>query len=75
MQAELANYPNLTLKEGSVADIIIDRNQDFSPDTSGRYGQVTGIKLESGEEIYTKHIVITTGTFLSGEIHVGEPAL
>ncbi|EPS40693.1 hypothetical protein H072_5428 [Dactylellina haptotyla CBS 200.50] len=71
MQAELANYPNLTLKEGSVVDVIIDKNEGFQQDGDGHYGQVTGIKLESGEEIYTKHIVITTGTFLSGEIHIG----
>ncbi|EWC45131.1 hypothetical protein DRE_06270 [Drechslerella stenobrocha 248] len=71
MQAELSDYPNLTLKEGSVADIIIDRNAGFVPDGDGHFGQVTGIKLESGEEIYTRNIVITTGTFLSGEIHIG----
>ncbi|KAF3925832.1 hypothetical protein ABW20_dc0102890 [Dactylellina cionopaga] len=71
MQAELADCPNLTVKEGSVADIIIDKNKIFTQDGDGHYGQVTGIKLGSGEEIYTKHIVITTGTFLSGEIHIG----
>ncbi|KAF3935711.1 hypothetical protein ABW19_dt0208299 [Dactylella cylindrospora] len=71
MQAELSNYPNLTVKEGAVADIIIDKNAGFVQDGEGHYGQASGIKLESGEEIYTKHIVITTGTFLSGEIHIG----
>ncbi|KAF3925106.1 hypothetical protein AA313_de0209897 [Arthrobotrys entomopaga] len=71
MQEELANYQNLTLKEGSVADIIIDKNEGFAPDGDGNYGRVTGIKLQSGEVIYTNHIVITTGTFLSGEIHIG----
>ncbi|KAF3274546.1 Mitochondrial Translation Optimization [Orbilia oligospora] len=71
MQAELSNYPNLTLKEGSVADIVIDKNESFARNSEGHYGQITGVKLESGEVIYTKHIVITTGTFLSGEIHIG----
>ncbi|KAK6349753.1 Mitochondrial Translation Optimization [Orbilia brochopaga] len=71
MQAELTAYPNLTVKEGSVADIIIDKSPGFLPNGDGHYGQVTGIKLESGEEVYTRHIVVTTGTFLSGEIHIG----
>ncbi|KAF3925626.1 hypothetical protein ABW21_db0206616 [Orbilia brochopaga] len=71
MQAELSAYPNLTVKEGSVADIIIDKSPNFLPNGDGHYGQVTGIKLESGEEVYTRHIVVTTGTFLSGEIHIG----
>ena len=71
MQDELLNYPNLTVKQGSVADIIINKNEHSSRNTEGHYGHVTGIKLESGEEILTRHLVITTGTFLSGEIHVG----
>ncbi|KAK6534651.1 Mitochondrial Translation Optimization [Arthrobotrys megalospora] len=71
MQAELSNYPNLTVKEGSVADIVIDKNESFAQDSDGHYGQVTGVQLESGEVIFTRHIVITTGTFLSGEIHIG----
>ncbi|KAJ2848100.1 Mitochondrial Translation Optimization, partial [Coemansia erecta] len=32
---------------------------------------VTGVRLESGEIIRAKKVVITTGTFLGGEIHIG----
>lgn len=71
MQNELANYQNLTLKQASVADIVVDRSTLEGPDSQGHYGKITGIRLESGEVIRTKNVVITTGTFLGGEIHVG----
>ncbi|KAJ6264748.1 Mitochondrial Translation Optimization [Drechslerella dactyloides] len=74
MQAELSAYPNLTLKEGSVADIIIDKSEGFLPDGEGHYGQVTGIKLESGKEVYTKHVVITTGLDVFPSGRMGEAA-
>ncbi len=34
-------------------------------------GKVIGIKTESGEEFRTPTVVVTTGTFLKGRIHVG----
>lgn len=72
MQEELNSTPNLDIVQGSVADIIIDRNPSQSgPDEEGHYGSIKGVRLESGEIISTKHIVITTGTFLGGEIHIG----
>jgi len=71
MQSELASYKNLTLKQASVADIVVDRTTIQGPDPQGHYGKITGIRLESGEVIRTKNVVITTGTFLGGEIHVG----
>ncbi|KAM0721566.1 hypothetical protein Q7P37_002491 [Cladosporium fusiforme] len=69
MNEEMMAYPGLTVKEGKVADIVVDR----SPETSGegRHGKITGVRLESGEIIPTSNVVITTGTFLGGEIHVG----
>lgn len=70
MQEELLSYPNLSIVQGMVADVIIQ--QDPSGTLSeGRQGRITGIRLESGEVIPTNHVVITTGTFLGGEIHIG----
>lgn len=66
MREELENYPNLSIIPGSVADIIISRDED---QTQG--GRITGVRLESGEIIPTSQVVITTGTFLGGEIHIG----
>ena len=66
MREELENYPNLSIIPGSVADIVISRDED---QTQG--GRITGVRLESGEVIPTSQVVITTGTFLGGEIHIG----
>jgi tRNA uridine 5-carboxymethylaminomethyl modification enzyme len=66
MREELETYPNLSIVPGSVADIIVSRNNG-EPSS----GKITGVRLESGEIIPTNHVVITTGTFLGGEIHIG----
>jgi tRNA uridine 5-carboxymethylaminomethyl modification enzyme len=65
MREELEAYPNLSIVPGSVADIIVAR------DESQTAGKITGVRLESGEIIPTSQVVITTGTFLGGEIHIG----
>ncbi|KAF2028396.1 GIDA-domain-containing protein [Setomelanomma holmii] len=69
MKEEMLNYEGLSVVEGSVADIIVDQTQDEGKE--GRYGKITGVRLESGEIIPTGNVVITTGTFLGGEIHIG----
>ncbi|KAF2738517.1 GIDA-domain-containing protein [Polyplosphaeria fusca] len=68
MRDEMTNYPGLSVVEGSVADIIVDRTEQ--PE-EGQYGKITGVRLESGQVIPTRNVVITTGTFLGGEIHIG----
>lgn len=69
MREEMTSYPGLEVKEGKVADIIVDRSETAGAD--GRHGKITGVRLESGEIIHTENVVITTGTFLGGEIHIG----
>ncbi|KAI9810985.1 MAG: Mitochondrial Translation Optimization [Pycnora praestabilis] len=71
MQEELVGYENLSILPGSVADIVVDRDGLDGMEGEGRHGKITGVRLESGEVIPTNHVVITTGTFLGGEIHVG----
>ncbi|KAJ1921016.1 Mitochondrial Translation Optimization [Mycoemilia scoparia] len=82
MQETLMNYKNLSIREGSVADILLkyedglDRNsiQQLAVDDSAsarKAFKVYGIKLEGGERIHARKVVITTGTFLGGEIHIG----
>jgi len=51
---------NLTLHEGEVVDLVLT-NQ----------GGVAGIVLADGTRISTKTVIITTGTFLRGVIHIG----
>jgi len=60
MQAELAGTPNLAIVEGEADDIVV---QD---------GRVTALRLTDGRVLATGAVVITTGTFLSGLIHIGE---
>lgn len=69
MREEMLNYPGLRVKEGKVADIIVDRSP--AAIAEGRHGNITGVRLESGEVIHARSVVITTGTFLGGEIHIG----
>ena len=69
MREEMMDYRGLDVKEGKVADIIVDRSP--AAIAEGRHGKIIGVRLESGEVIDAKNVVITTGTFLGGEIHIG----
>ncbi|KZL63431.1 Glucose inhibited division protein A [Colletotrichum tofieldiae] len=71
MREELETYPNLSIVLGSVSDIVTGAN----PDTTGSAPtKITGVRLESGEVLPTSAVIITTGTFLSAEIHIGMKA-
>jgi tRNA uridine 5-carboxymethylaminomethyl modification enzyme len=70
MQNEILNYPNLSVLEAQVEDIIIE--QENSSDYEGRNsGTVRGVILSDGTVLKCSKVVITTGTFLGGEIHIG----
>ncbi|RMD92705.1 MAG: tRNA uridine-5-carboxymethylaminomethyl(34) synthesis enzyme MnmG [Alphaproteobacteria bacterium] len=60
MQREMAQTPGLTVIEGEVVDLVVER------------GQVRGVVLTGGEVISSRAVVLTTGTFLRGVIHIGE---
>jgi len=68
MREEMVGYKNMSIVEASVADIVVQRE---GAQEEGRHGKITGVRLESGEVIPTSNVVITTGTFLGGEIHIG----
>lgn len=69
MREELEAYPNLSIIPGSVSDIVLSQDVDLA---SGKpRSKITGVRLESGEVLPTSQIIITTGTFLGGEIHIG----
>ena len=59
MQAELRDYPNLTIVEAEALELLADQ------------GQVTGLVTSVGRFV-SGSIVITTGTFLRGMIHIGD---
>lgn len=65
MKAEVLSTPGLGVVEGKVADIVLGQEKE-------RLGRrIVGVRLESGEVLECKKVVITTGTFLGGEIHIG----
>ena len=65
MKAEILSTPCLGVVEGKVADIVLDH------DAEGQIKRIKGVRLESGDVLDCKKVVITTGTFLGGEIHIG----
>lgn len=69
MREELTNYPGLSIVQGSVSDIVL--GDVLEGDEGGAKSRITGVRLESGEILPTNHVIITTGTFLGGEIHIG----
>jgi tRNA uridine 5-carboxymethylaminomethyl modification enzyme len=69
MREEILGTPGLSVLEGKVADIIVSR--EGLGENEVAKGRITGIKLEDGQVIPAWHVIITTGTFLGGEIHIG----
>ena len=62
MQKILLNYKNLTVVADPVIKFIFDDNEN----------KVVGFLCQSGAEIKCKELILTTGTFLNGLIHIGE---
>ncbi len=62
MRALLEAQPNLTLTAGAAEDLVLDE--------SGT--RVAGVMLGDGTVLRTGAVVLTTGTFLRGLIHIGE---
>lgn len=59
MKRLMETSPGVTLRQGSVERVITKR------------GHVTGVETELGEVLSGRTVVLTTGTFLQGRIHVG----
>ena len=65
MKAEILATPGLGVLEGKVADIVTIKDEE-----TGKV-KISGVKLESGQFLECDKVIITTGTFLGGEIHIG----
>lgn len=61
MQEIIANTPNLDVVEASAHDVVLDDA-----------GCIIGVETEEGGVIDCPAVVLTTGTFLRGVIHIGE---
>jgi tRNA uridine 5-carboxymethylaminomethyl modification enzyme len=59
----ILNYPNLTVSYNAVEDVIVDN------------AEVQAVILQNGDKIECKKVIITTGTFLSGLIHIGSKTI
>jgi tRNA uridine 5-carboxymethylaminomethyl modification enzyme len=60
MQTLISTQENLTVVEGAAHGLLIDA------------GQVSGVTLEDGRALHCGAVVLTTGTFLNGLIHIGD---
>jgi tRNA uridine 5-carboxymethylaminomethyl modification enzyme len=60
MQRILSQQENLEIVEGAAFSLIIENER------------VCGVRTEDGRELRSASVVLTTGTFLNGLIHIGE---
>ncbi len=63
IQAAVKEQPNLFIREGNVDNLAIIGE--------GKNRRATGVIMEGGQTISSDRIVLTTGTFLRGLIHIG----
>src|SRR5262245_1317504 len=61
MRIVLESIPNLALRQGEVTRILFEDA-----------GEVAGVELMDGRLLGARAVVVTTGTFLNGLIHIGE---
>lgn len=57
---ELENVENLDLRQDVVTEFIFDKEN------------VAGVRTQCGMEVYARAVILTSGTFLNGRIHIGE---
>jgi len=60
MQEKLVNYCNLTIYSDPVIEFIFEKNT------------IKGFVTQQGKRIKTNKLILTTGTFLNGVIHIGD---
>jgi tRNA uridine 5-carboxymethylaminomethyl modification enzyme len=60
MKRVLETTPGLALRQGSVEGLIVED------------GAVRGVETQIGEKFFSHKVILTTGTFLKGLIHIGD---
>ena len=60
MQEKLLNYCNLTIFSDPVTKFIFNKNT------------ISGFETKAGEKVLCNKLILTTGTFLNGLIHIGD---
>jgi tRNA uridine 5-carboxymethylaminomethyl modification enzyme len=64
MKKMIENQPNLQLREGTVVNLILQNNQ-----------KIIGVETQFGVGYGCKSVILTTGTFLNGQIWVGNRSM
>ena len=62
MQKTLLNYKNLTVVADPVIKFLFDNDND----------KIIGFICKSNKQVFCQQLILTTGTFLNGLIHIGE---
>lgn len=60
MRQLLEGEPNLDIKQAEVVDLLVEN------------GRIRGVELLDGRSIAANAVIVTTGTFLNGLVHIGE---
>jgi len=60
MKRVLESCSGLTLRQGSAERLLVEN------------GNVTGVETQIGETFFGRRVILTTGTFLNGLVHVGD---
>lgn len=60
MKHRLEKTPHLEIKQGTVEDLIVQE------------GRITGVATKEGISYFAKAVVISSGTFMRGLLHIGE---
>ncbi len=64
MKTVVENEPNLSVREGTVINVLLDSNQS-----------IIGVETQFGVGYGCKAVILTTGTFLNGKIWVGNRSM
>jgi len=62
MRQKLENIPHLTFRQDNVVDILTEKD--------GK--KVKGVTTQTGQTFFSESVILTSGTFLNGLIHIGE---
>lgn len=71
VQNELLNTSNLDIYCSSVEDLILDDVRDSEGKSNKTTKKCNGVLLKDGTRITSNTVIITTGTFLRGQINIG----
>ena len=70
MRQMLEQQSNLVIKQAEVIDFVLE--DVGQPDVDAGRKRIRGVRLLDGRSIGADTVIITTGTFLNGLIHIGE---